>query len=177
MKKLISIADWFASKLSPLKPAPAEIDTGRMSASQPPSWRSVWLSSDDREEVDVTRRRSGEGGDRERAQAPAGRQRDDAPSDSRGGLGGYTPSSSGGGYSGSSGGNQLPIGDILAFIFRLPTPIRIVVLVVGVCAVGAYLFLGQPSAAPQSDLGNAPPIVTFAPPANSIATLRPALPA
>ncbi|HEY6074752.1 MAG TPA: clostripain-related cysteine peptidase [Anaerolineales bacterium] len=177
MKKLISIADWFASKSSPLKLAPAEIDTGRMSASQPPPWRSVWLSSDDREEVDVTRRRSGEGGDRERAQAPAGRQREDAPSDSRGGLGGFTPPSSGGGYSGSSGRNQLPIGDILAFIFRLPMPIRIVVLVVGVCAVGAYLFLGQPSAAPPSDQSFAPPIATFAPLANSAATLRPALPA
>ncbi len=83
MKKHDSIVDWLAPKSSPLMLAPAEVNSRTRSAGKPHAWWPVWLSSDDREEVEVMRRRSGEGGDRERAQAPSRRQRDDAPAESR----------------------------------------------------------------------------------------------
>lgn len=69
-----------------------------------------------RQEVDVTRRRTGDGGPRERAEAPR-RQRDQPPGS---GGGGGSGGGVGGGLGAPGGGSQLPIGDIIALLLRLP---------------------------------------------------------
>ncbi|HEX7589330.1 MAG TPA: clostripain-related cysteine peptidase [Anaerolineae bacterium] len=97
--------------------------------------------SNDREEVDVTRRRAGDGGARERADAPSRRR--DQPSDTgdsgRGSGGGGFGGSSGGGL-GGSGGSQIPIGDIIGIFLRLPRPVQIVAVLL-VCCVGTLYFV------------------------------------
>ena len=173
MTHLTSIVNRLVSLLSPLRPSAAGISPDSQSGAAPRPQPPVWFSSDDRDEVEVTRRRAGEGGPRERAQAPGRRQRDDAPPASRGSAGGY-PSS--GGYGRSTGGG-LPIGAILSIFFQLPVPLRIALLAIGACAFGAYLLLGQPAAAPPSDFEPAAPIATFAPASGTTAPLQPTRPA
>lgn len=166
------LSNWLVSLFSPLKLSASGLCLGPQENIDPRPQPPVWFSSDDRDKVEVTRRRSGEGGPRGRAEAP-GRQRDDMASSSRGSAGGY-PSS--GGYGRSTGGG-LPIGAILSIFFQLPVPLRIAVLVIGACAFGAYLLFGQPAAAPSSEFEAAAPIATFAPPSNMAATRPPTRPA
>lgn len=103
----------------------------------------MWLSSNDPEEVDVTRRRQGDGGPRERADAPSRRQ--DQPSDAGGGRtggGGGDYGGSGGGFGAPGGGSQLPIGDIIALLLKLPPPVLIALVLLACCVGGVFVFLG-----------------------------------
>lgn len=161
MKTNRSFVDRLASKLSPPMLVPAHTAMAPQ-ARESRKHSTVWFASEDRESVDVTRRRSGDGGDRERARAPSRRQGDDRPSGSGGGGGQSGPPSWGGG--GGSGGSslppQLPLGDILALLLRLPRPI-LVLLVLGVCCIGLAYFFLSPSLAPlDQEIGNAPATVT-----------------
>lgn len=68
-----------------------------------------------------------------------------------GGAGGLPPTS------------ELPIGAILVAILRLPLPILGLLLIVGCCVAGAFLFfMAQSPSAPGTDVIAAPPTVTRA---------------
>ncbi len=116
----------------------------------------------DRQEVQVTRRRSGEGGPRERAEAPR-REREQQPGSGgtggTGGGGGWT-GGTGGGLGESGGGSQLPIGDIIALLLRLPKPVLLVLVLLVCCVGGLYVALGGLGSPPPADL-NVPPTMEF----------------
>ncbi len=94
----------------------------------------VLFAKDDRETVEVTRRRSSDGGPRERADAPSRRGRDDSGRSGGGGFGG-----------GGDGGPtpQLPPGDIIALLLRLPLPVLIGLALI-VCCIGIAFFVLAP---------------------------------
>lgn len=142
---------------------------------------TILLSSNDPQEVEVTRRRQGGGGPRERADAPGRRQEqrsDSGGGGQSGGGGGF--GGSGGGYGGSGGlgggggGGQLPIGDIIALLLRLPRPV-LVALILLVCCVGvAYLTLGGlGSALPTVDQSQVPTVASVVQQQPPTATLAP----
>lgn len=146
-----------------LAPALATHSTGQASPSHDHSLFS--FSMDDRESVEVQRRRQGDGGDRERAQAPSRRGRDDDAGRSGGGGGSGMPPSFGGGGGGGGGAPQLPIGDIIALILKLPLPV-LAVLAVIVCCIGVVFIFVMPSDLPidNTALNNPPAIITTVPP-------------
>ncbi len=160
-----SLIDLLVPHSLPLALAPATDST----AQQPFILRAhpnLLLSSNDREEVDVTRRRKGEGGPRERADAPSRRrdQRTDSggPGQTGGGGGGFGGQGGGyggpgGGFGGTGGGSQLPIGDIIALLLRLPRPV-LIALVLLVCCIGIVFVTmgGLGSLEPPPEVGALP---------------------
>ena len=107
--------------------------------------------SDDREEVEVTRRRRGEEGGqgRERASTP-GRRREDE--------GAGTPQRSDGGMDTSGGGIPVSmIGGLIKLFFALPLPFKGVVLLLACCAMAfvGYVMLQSPTL--PGDISVAPP--------------------
>lgn len=99
----------------------------------------------------MTRRRTGDGGPRERAGAPSRRQDQPSGDSGRPGGGGGLGGGGGGGYSGGGGGiggggggggSQLPIGDIIGLLLRLPRPVLILLILLACCIGGVYLFAG-----------------------------------
>ena len=144
-----SLIDRIAANLFPPPLIPVGATTESTHTKSLQAHPQIWLSNDDRESEQVTRRRSGGGGERERAQAPSRRQQDDDSSRSGGGGGLGGPPSFGGGGSGGYGGGspQLPIGDIIALILKLPLPV-LAVLVVAVCCIGVVFFFFMPSSLP-----------------------------
>jgi Clostripain family len=131
MKEILSFVNTLISKLTPfmLKPAVAPAGTTGKFEHRP---LHLFSSNDDRETVEVTRRRreEGAGPGRERAQAP-GRRREDQ---------GALPSQrSQGGMDVSGGGIPVSmIGGLLKLFFSLPKPIMIIVLLV-LCCIVAYV--------------------------------------
>lgn len=167
MKKTSGVFDLSTWKLFLPRLVPVWVNPGatRMSDSLLP--RSLWLAADDRDQVEVTRRRSGGSGDRERAQAPGRRQSEDDSARSGGGGGSGLPPSFGGGGGGLGGGpsSQLPIGDILALILKLPLPV-LIGLGLLVCCIGAVFIFFMPSSLPvdTTNLDNPPAYITQVPP-------------
>lgn len=158
--KVIPLFDSLVPKTALLTLAPA---TG-MSGTHPPtsrrSRRNFTFSSNDPEEVDVTRRRTGDGGPRERAGAPSRRQDQPSGTGGSGRTGGGGDYGGGGGSLGGGGGGQLPIGDIIALLLRLPRPVLVLLLLLACCIGGVYLFAGgglspsvsAPELAPTSEI-------------------------
>lgn len=147
--------------------APASGENGTRPAPTLRSQPNIWLSSNDKEEVEVTRRRTGDGGPRERADAPSRRQ--DQPSDAggsgRSGGGGFGGGDLGGGFSGGGGGgSQTPIGAIIALLLKLPPPVLIALVILACCVGGVYLYLGGGSTPPSlSDQSGVVPVITQVP--------------
>jgi hypothetical protein len=151
MKDQFSFIRTLISKLTPFTPEPAVALAG---INRGVDQRPIRLfSSDDREKVEVTRRRRGDGSDagsRERADAPS-RQREDT---------GAPPTARSGGDMGMSG-NGIPvsmIAGLLKLFLSLPLPIMGIVLLLLCCviAVVGYFFFQSPAL--PSDVGVAPPI-------------------
>ncbi|HEY6042756.1 MAG TPA: clostripain-related cysteine peptidase [Anaerolineae bacterium] len=154
MNRILGLMHRTAALLFPPKLVPAPVRLGR----GPHAFPGLVLMSQDRETVDVERRRSGDGGQRERADAPGRRQRDDAGSSGGGGGGGggFQPPSFGGG-GGGGGGGQLPIGDIIGLLLRLPRPILFGLIAIACCLGVAYVFFIGPNMTLPSDTGSVPP--------------------
>lgn len=178
MKKDQPLFNRFATKLFPQILVPVQI-TPCSRASEPRARSTVWFASEqDRESVEVTRRRTGDGGDRERAQAPSRRQREDKQSTAGGGGGFSQPPSSGGGggYGGSSPTPQFPLGDLLAAILRLPLPVLGFLLLL-VCCIGIAFFYFMPSSSLlEPDSGNIPAPVVQSPSDSAVAIITPTSP-
>lgn len=176
MKKSHRCNDLRGLKLFPpmLVPVTVSINTKRANDSHIPLL--IGFASDDRESVEVKRRRSGEGGERERAQAPSRRRRDDGTARIGGGGGSEEPPLYGGGGIGGPS-PQLPIGDILGLLLRLPMPI-LAILVLAVCCIGVVFVFMMPSSLPESttDLGNPPVLATQAPAESAPAIFTPSSP-
>lgn len=158
MKTNHSFIERLASKLFPpiLVPAYATLGLQERQSRN----RSIISLASDRDQVDVTRRRQGEGGDRERAGAPS-RRRDD---------GAQPPPPSGGRGSGDSGGlppdggGGFDIGALIALFFRLPRAIQVILVILALCAGFMYFFvLPQVPASPDQGFSNPPGIAQDAP--------------
>jgi len=151
MKDQFSFIRTLISKLTPFTPELAVALTG---INREVDQRPIRLfSSDDREKVEVTRRRRGDGSDagsRERADAPS-RQREDAGAPP-------TARSSGDMDMSGSGVPVSMIAGLLKLFLSLPLPIMGIVLLLLCCviAVVGYFFLQSPAL--PSDMGVAPPI-------------------
>jgi hypothetical protein len=155
MKKTFSFFDLLVSQILLLPFVPVPIGARATQASTARNHPSILLSKDDRESVEVTRRRTGDGGSRERADAPSRRQRDGEPPSSRGGGG------SGGGN--NSSGPELPIGDIIALLLRLPLPVLAGLILIVCCVAIAFFVLVPSDSLPEPTQVSAPAIVTQAP--------------
>ena len=147
MQDRFSFVNALISKLIPptLKPATAPAGMPGRVDQRP----LLLFSSDDRETVEVTRRRRGEGGGqgRERASTPGRRREDEGAPPSQRSEGGMDMS---GGGRGTSGGG-IPVSAIaglLKLFLSLPLPIMGLVLLVLCCivAVVGYLILQSPPA-------------------------------
>ena len=152
MKDQFSFIRTLISKLTPFTPEPAVVLAGITRGVDQLPIRL--FSSDDREKVEVTRRRRGEGsgaGGRERAEAPIRRREDEgAPS---------APRSMGGTEDMSGGGIPVSmIASLIKLFLSLPLPIMAIVLLLLCCvmAVVGYFFFQSP-ALPE-DMGGAAPI-------------------
>lgn len=140
MERIESLIESLVPKNPTLALAPSIGPSGAPPATSHRSHRNLWLSSNDPEEVDVTRRREGSGGPRERADAPSRRQ--DQPPGGSGGGRDFGGGGGGGGLGSPGGGSQLPIGDIIALLLKLPPPVLIGLVLLACCVGGVYLFLG-----------------------------------
>jgi hypothetical protein len=155
------ISRWFA-----FMPEPIVALAGHAQVDQRPMYL---FSSDDRERVEVTRRRRGDGGSasgRERAEAPSRRREDEGAAPAPRSVGGM----------GSPGGNISAslIASLIQVFFALPLPLKGAVLLIGCCVltVGGYLYLQSPTAgntveAPFSEPATTEPFAALPEPATS----------
>ncbi len=180
MKDQFSFIRTLISKLFPFT---LEMATATARDTQVDQHPVHWFSSDDREKVEVSRRRRDDSGaaGRERADTPSRRREDsDTPSTPRS-TGGSSvpppPRSTGGATMSGSGASASLIASLLKLFLSLPLPIMILVAVVGCCilACAGYVFL-QSLTLPEGLSVEMPTSEPLAWTELETATPRPALP-